>query len=225
MVNQDRNVFGASMVAHGHADAMVTGVTRSFGVNHEYITRVLDTKPGQRLMTCSLVVTRNNALFIADTNITEVPEPEVLADIAVQTATKARAFGYEPRVALVSFSNFGYPHREHMQRIQEATMILDVRKVDFEYDGEMGVDVALDMSLRKNYPFCRLSGPANILIMPGLHAANISYKLLQAVGGGTIIGPMLLGLEKPVQIVQMNATVNDLVQAAAIAAHDTILTD
>ena len=225
MVNQDRNVFGASMVAHGHADAMVTGLTRSFGVNHEYITRVLDTKPGQRLMTCSLVVTRNNALFIADTNITEVPEPEVLADIAVQTATKARAFGYEPRVALVSFSNFGYPHREHMQRIQEATMILDVRKVDFEYDGEMGVDVALDMSLRKNYPFCRLSGPANILIMPGLHAANISYKLLQAVGGGTIIGPMLLGLEKPVQIVQMNATVNDLVQAAAIAAHDTILAD
>ena len=225
MVNQDRNVFGASMVAHGHADAMVTGLTRSFGVNHEYITRVLDTKPGQRLMTCSLVVTRNNALFIADTNITEVPEPEVLADIAVQTATKAKAFGYEPRVALVSFSNFGYPHREHMQRIQEATKILDRRKVDFEYDGEMGVDVALDMSLRKNYPFCRLSGPANILIMPGLHAANISYKLLQAVGGGTIIGPMLLGLEKPVQIVQMSATVNDLVQAAAIAAHDTILND
>ena len=225
MVNQDRNVFGASMVAHGHADAMVTGLTRSFGVNHEYITRVLDTKPGQRLMTCSLVLTRNNALFIADTNITEVPEPEVLADIAVQTATKAKAFGYEPRVALVSFSNFGYPHREHMQRIQEATKILDRRKVDFEYDGEMGVDVALDMSLRKNYPFCRLSGPANILIMPELHAANISYKLLQAVGGGTIIGPMLLGLEKPVQIVQMNATVNDLVQAAAIAAHDTILND
>ena len=225
MVNQDRNVFGASMVAHGHADAMVTGLTRSFGVNHEYITRVLDTKPGQRLMTCSLVLTRNNALFIADTNITEVPEPEVLADIAVQTATKAKAFGYEPRVALVSFSNFGYPHREHMQRIQEATKILDLRKVDFEYDGEMGVDVALDMSLRKNYPFCRLSGPANILIMPGLHAANISSKLLQAVGGGTIIGPMLLGLEKPVQIVQMSATVNDLVQAAAIAAHDTILND
>ena len=112
-----------------------------------------------------------------------------------------------------------------MQRIQEATKILDARKVDFEYDGEMGVDVALDMSLRKNYPFCRLSGPANILIMPGLHAANISYKLLQAVGGGTIIGPMLLGLEKPVQIVQMNATVNDLVQAAAIAAHDTMFSD
>ena len=225
MVNNDRNVFGASMVAHGHADAMVTGVTRSFGVNHEYITRVLDPKPGHRLMTCSLVVTRNTALFIADTNINEVPDAETIADIATQTATKARAFGYEPKVALLSFSNFGYPQREHMERVQEAVRILDRRKVDFEYDGEMNVDVALDMSLRRNYPFCRLSGPANVLVMPGLHAANISYKLLQAVGGGTIIGPMLLGLEKPVQIVQMNASVNDLVQAAVIASHDTLLID
>jgi malate dehydrogenase (oxaloacetate-decarboxylating)(NADP+) len=222
MVNQDRNVFGASMVSHGHADAMVTGVTRSFGVNHEYITRVLDPKPGQRLMTCSVVVTRSSTLFIADTNINELPDPEALADIAMQTAERARAFGHEPRVALLSFSNFGYPHREHMQRIRAGVRALDERNVDFEYDGEMNVDVALDMSLRANYPFCRLSGPANVLIMPALHSANISYKLLQAVGGGTIIGPMLLGLEKPVQIVQMNATVNDLVEAAAIAAYDAI---
>jgi malate dehydrogenase (oxaloacetate-decarboxylating)(NADP+) len=171
-------------------------------------------------MTCSLVVTRNTALFIADTNINEEPSAEEMADIAIQTAKKAKAFGYEAKVALLSFSNFGYPHREHMEKVRAAVQILDDRKVDFEYDGEMNVDVALDMSLRANYPFCRLSGPANILIMPGLHAANISYKLLQAVGGGTIIGPMLLGLEKPVQIVQMNATVNDLIQAAAIAAHD-----
>jgi malate dehydrogenase (oxaloacetate-decarboxylating)(NADP+) len=222
MVNQDRNVFGASMVAHGHADAMVTGVTRSFGVNHEYITRVLDPKPGQRLMTCSVVVTRSNTLFIADTNINELPDPDALADIAIQTAERARAFGHEPRVALLSFSNFGYPHREHMQRIRAGVRALDERDVDFEYDGEMNVDVALDMSLRANYPFCRLSGPANVLIMPALHSANISYKLLQAVGGGTIIGPMLIGLEKPVQIVQMNATVNDLVEAAAIAAYDAV---
>ena len=223
MVNQDRNVFAASMVANGHADAMVTGVTRSFGVNHEYITRVLDPKPGQRLMTCSVVVTRSTTLFIADTNINELPDPEALADIAIQTAERARAFGHEPRVALLSFSNFGYPHREHMQRIRAGVRALDERNVDFEYDGEMNVDVALDMSLRANYPFCRLSGPANVLIMPALHSANISYKLLQAVGGGTIIGPMLIGLEKPVQIVQMSATVNDLVEAAAIAAYDAVL--
>jgi len=222
MVNQDRNVFGASMVAHGHVDAMVTGVTRSFGVNHEYITRVLDPKPGQRLMTCSVVITRSSTLFIADTNINELPGPEALADIAVQTAERARAFGHEPRVALLSFSNFGYPRREHMQRIRDGVRALDERNVDFEYDGEMNVDVALDMSLRANYPFCRLSGPANVLIMPDLHSANISYKLLQAAGGGTIIGPMLIGLEKSVQIVPMNATVNDLVEAAAIAAYDAV---
>ena len=221
MVNQDRNVFGACMVAHGHADAMVTGVTRSFGVNHEYITRVLDPKPGHRLMTCSLVITRSHTLFIADTNINELPSPEALADIAIQTAERARAFGHNPRVALLSFSNFGYPHREHMERIRAGVQELDARNVDFEYDGEMNVDVALDMAVRQNYPFCRLSGPANVLIMPALHSANISYKLLKAVGGGTIIGPMLIGLEKPVQIVQMNATVNDLVQAAAIAAYDS----
>jgi malate dehydrogenase (oxaloacetate-decarboxylating)(NADP+) len=222
MVNQDRNVFGASMVAHGHADAMVTGVTRSFGVNHEYITRVLDPKPGQRLMTCSVLITRSSTLFIADTNINELPGPEALADIAVQTAERARAFGHEPRVALLSFSNFGYPRREHMQRIRDGVRALDERNVDFEYDGEMNVDVALDMSLRGNYPFCRLSGPANVLIMPDLHSANISYKLLRAAGGGTIIGPMLIGLEKSVQIVPMNATVNDLVEAAAIAAYDAV---
>jgi malate dehydrogenase (oxaloacetate-decarboxylating)(NADP+) len=222
MVNQDRNVFGASMVAHGHADAMVTGVTRSFGVNHEYITRVLDPKPGQRLMTCSVLITRSSTLFIADTNINELPGPEALADIAVQTAERARAFGHEPRVALLSFSNFGYPRREHMQRIRDGVRALDERNVDFEYDGEMNVDVALDMSLRGNYPFCRLSGPANVLIMPDLHSANISYKLLRATGGGTIIGPMLIGLEKSVQIVPMNATVNDLVEAAAIAAYDAV---
>ncbi|MDA0340695.1 MAG: NADP-dependent malic enzyme [Proteobacteria bacterium] len=223
MVNQDRNVFGASMVAHGHADAMVTGVTRSFGVNHEYITRVLDPKPGHRLMTCSVVITRSSTLFIADTNINELPGPEALADIAIQTAERARAFGHEPRVALLSFSNFGYPRREHMQRIRDGVRALDERNVDFEYDGEMNVDVALDMSLRANYPFCRLSGPANVLIMPALHSANISYKLLRAVGGGTIIGPMLIGLEKSVQIVPMNATVNDLVEAAAIAAYDAVI--
>ena len=222
MVNQDRNVFAACMVRHGHADAMVTGVTRSFGVNHEYVTRVLDTRPGQRLMTCSIVITRRQTLFIADTNINELPDPECLADIAVQTAEFARSFGHVPRVALLSFSNFGYPDRQHMQRIRAGVQAIDQRGVDFEYDGEMNVDVALDMSLRENYPFCRLSGPANVLIMPALHSANISYKLLRVAGTGTVIGPVLIGLEKPVQIVQMNATVNEIVQAGAIAAYDAI---
>ena len=134
MVNQDRNVFGASMVAHGHADAMVTGLTRSFGVNHEYITRVLDPKPGHRLMTCSLVVTRSTALFIADTNINEEPDAIAMADIAIQTAEKAKSFGYEPRVALLSFSNFGSSQKQRTERLEEAITL--ARELDPDVDDQ-----------------------------------------------------------------------------------------
>jgi malate dehydrogenase (oxaloacetate-decarboxylating)(NADP+) len=223
MVNQDRNVFGACMVAAGHAEAMVTGLTRNFGVTHEYVTRVLDPKPGQRVMTYSIVISRGRTIFISDTNVNELPSAEELADIAIQTAEQARAFGHTPRVALLSFSNFGYPPREKAVRIRDAVKVLDERGVDFEYDGEMSADIALDHDLMKrNYPFCRLTGPANVLVMPALHSANITYKMLQSIGGAAIIGPMLVGLEKPVQIVQMSATVTDLVNAAAIAAHDAL---
>jgi len=223
MVNQDRNVFGACMVAAGHAEAMVTGLTRNFGVTHEYVTRVLDPKPGKRVMTYSIVISRGRTIFISDTNVNELPSAEELADIAIQTAEHARAFGHTPRVALLSFSNFGYPPREKAVRIREAVKVLDERGVDFEYDGEMSADIALDHDLMKrNYPFCRLTGPANVLVMPALHSANITYKMLQTMGGAAVIGPMLVGLEKPVQIVQMSATVTDLVNAAAIAAHDAL---
>ncbi|WP_193172421.1 NADP-dependent malic enzyme [Nisaea nitritireducens] len=223
MVNQDRNVFGACMVASGHAEAMVTGLTRNFGVTHEYVTRVLDPKPGQRLMTYSIVINRGRTIFISDTNVNELPSAEELADIAVQTAEHARSFGHTPRVALLSFSNFGYPPREKAVRIRDAVAILDARGVDFEYDGEMSADIALDYeAMKRNYPFCRLTGPANVLVMPALHSANITYKMLQSMSGAAVVGPMLVGLEKPVQIVQMSATVTDLVNAAAIAAHTAI---
>jgi malate dehydrogenase (oxaloacetate-decarboxylating)(NADP+) len=223
MVNQDRNVFGASMVAAGHADALVTGLTRSFGVCHEYITRVLDPLEGQRIMTVSMAIVRGRTVFIGDTNVHEVPTPEELVDIAIQTAAKARAMGHEPRVALLSASNFGNPPRQTAMRMREAVELLDARSVDFEYEGEIMADVALDHDLmQQTFPFCRLSGPANVLIMPAVHSANISYKLLQKFGGGAIIGPMLIGIEKPVQILQMSATVSDIVNAAALAAHDAI---
>ena len=162
-------------------------------------------------------------LFIADTNVHELPTPEQLADIACQAAAKARTFGHEPRVALLSFSNFGNPMREKAMRIRSAVDVLDSRDVDFEYDGEMSADVALDPEVRKLYPFCRMTGPANVLVMPALHSANISYKLLQRFAGGSVIGPIIMGLEKPVQIVQMGAAVSDIVNAAAIAAHEAII--
>jgi malate dehydrogenase (oxaloacetate-decarboxylating)(NADP+) len=223
MVNQDRNVFAACMVAEDDADAMVTGVTRSFTTCFEEITRVIDPEPGQRLFGLSIFLSRNRTVFIADSSVHELPEPDELADITIQTAAKARQLGHEPRVALLSFSNFGNPQREKAERIRLAVTELDKRHVDFEYDGEMQANVALDFELmRERYPFCRLSGPANILIMPALHSANISAKLLQHLGGGTVIGPVLIGLGKPAQIAPTGANVSDLVTAAAFAAFDAL---
>ncbi len=222
-VNQDRNVFGACMVALGDADAMVTGTTRSYAATYEEVSRVLDAKPGKRVIGLMMMVARGHTIFIADTTVHELPDAEEIADIAIQTAEKARQMGAVPRVALLSFSNFGNPMRDRAKRIREAVEILDRRAVDFEYDGEMSVDVALDYALMKrSYPFSRLSGPANVLVMPSLHTANISSKLLQQLGGGMVIGPMLLGLDKPVQIVEMGATVSDIVNLAALAAHNAI---
>jgi malate dehydrogenase (oxaloacetate-decarboxylating)(NADP+) len=161
--------------------------------------------------------------LLADTLVHENPTPAQLADIAVEAAAKARELGLVPRIALLSYSNFGNPTGDGGRKVREAVALLDGRKVDFEYDGEMSADVALDAGLmRRLYPFCRLSGPANILIMPELHSANISASLLAHLGGGTVIGPLLMGLARPVQIVNIGATVSDLVNLAALAAHDAI---
>jgi len=224
MVNQNRNVFAACMVALGDADAMVTGLTRSFGVAFDDISRAIDPKRRHRVLGMSIMLLDGHSVFIADTSVHETPTPEQLADIAIQAAAQARTMGHEPRVALLSFSNFGNPMREKAQRIRDAVQVLDSLEVDFEYDGEMQANVALDFDLMQRiYPFCRLSGPANVLIMPALHSANIVAKLVQSANIGTVIGPVLIGLSKPAQIVSLGATVNDLVIAAAIAAHDSVV--
>jgi malate dehydrogenase (oxaloacetate-decarboxylating)(NADP+) len=150
------------------------------------------------------------------------PTSEQLADVACQTAAKARQMGHEPRVALLSYANFGNPQKYDGERMHDVVAILDQRKVDFEYDGEMGADVALDPELLKHYPFCRLSGPANVLIMPGLYTANISAKLLHKLGKGTVIGPILMGMSKPVQITSMDATASDIANMAVLASHDAL---
>ncbi len=223
LVNQDRNVFGACMVATGDADAMVSGTTRSFSVTFEDITRVIDPMEGERVMGLAVVVTRGRTLFIADTNVHVVPTAEELVDIAIEAAAYARSLGQEPRVAFLSFSNFGNPMRPEADRLREAVALMDERAVDFEYDGEMSVSTALNSEIMQEiYPFCRLSGPANVLVMPALHSAHIVIRMLQELGTGTVIGPMLRGLSKPAQIVQMGSTVNDIVNAAALAAHDAI---
>jgi malate dehydrogenase (oxaloacetate-decarboxylating)(NADP+) len=223
LVNQNRNVFAACMVANGHADGMVSGLTRSFGVTYDDISLAIDSKPGHRAFGMSMLMLDGRSVFIADTSVHELPTPEELADIAIQSAGQARAMGYEPRIAFLSFSNFGNPMREKAKRIREAVEVLDAMDLDFEYDGEMQANVALDYDLmRQLYPFCRLSGPANILIMPALHSANIVSKLIQKLSSGTVIGPILLGLDHPAQIVTLGATVNDLVTAAGFAAHEAI---
>jgi malate dehydrogenase (oxaloacetate-decarboxylating)(NADP+) len=223
MVNNVRNLFAACMVANGDADAMVSGLTRRFAVTYEEARRAIDNQIGERVFGMHIVVTRGRTVFIADTTVHEEPSSVVLADIAIQAAEKARQFGQEPRVAFLAFSNFGNPMSEKTDRIREAVSMLDSRSPDFEYEGEISADTALDPSLLELYPFARLSGPANVLIMPDLNSANIAAKLMQKLGGGSVIGPILQGLEKPVQIVNMSAGVNDLVNAAALAAHDAIV--
>jgi malate dehydrogenase (oxaloacetate-decarboxylating)(NADP+) len=218
MINQDRNHFASCMVALGDADAMVTGVTRNFSVALQDVRRCIDPKPGHRVMGISLVLSRGRTVLVADTAVAEMPDAEALADIAVEAAGVARRFGYEPRIALLAFSTFGHPPGERAAHVQKAVQLLDQRRVDFEYDGDMAADVALDMELREAYPFCRLSGPANVLIMPAFHSASISTKLLQQLGGATVIGPILVGLDRPVQIVPLSANDTELVNMAALAA-------
>ena len=218
LVNQDRNHFAACMVALGDADAMVSGVTRNFSVVLEDVQACIDPKPGHRVIGISLVLARGRTVLVADTAVTEMPNAAEIAEIAIEAAGVARKLGYEPRLALLAFSTFGHPAGERSARVQEAVRILDNRRVEFEYDGEMAADVALNPELMSAYPFCRLSGPANVLIMPAFHLAAISTKMLQELGGAHVIGPLLVGLDRSVQIVNLSARDTDLVNTAALAA-------
>ncbi len=218
LINQDRNHFAAAMIANGDADAMVTGVTRNFSIAIEEVRRVIDPRPGHRLMGVSLVLTRGKTVLVADTAITEMPNGQDLADIAIEAAGVARRLGYEPRVALLAFSTFGHPAGERSKHVQEAVRILDAQHVDFEYDGEMAADVALNRDRMAAYPFCRLSDTANVLVMPAFHSASISTHMLQELGGATLIGPLIVGLDRAVQIVPLGARDSDIVNMAALAA-------
>jgi malate dehydrogenase (oxaloacetate-decarboxylating)(NADP+) len=218
LVTFDRNIYAACMLASGDADAMVTGVTRSYAVSLENVRLVLDSPKGQRPIGVIVVFMRGRVVFVADTSVHEMPTSEELADIAVQAAGVVRHFGFVPRVALLASSTFGFPRSERSERIVEAVNILGQRGVDFEYDGELSADVALDPEKMAVYPFCRLSDTANVLIMPAIHSASISTKLLQQIGGVTVMGPLLVGLEKPVQIAPLGAKMSEIFNAAVVAA-------
>ena len=217
LINQDRNHFAAAMVELGDADALVTGVTRNFSVALQEVRRVIDPKPGHRVIGVSLCLTRGRTVLVADTAITEMPDAAALAEIAIESAGVARRLGLEPRIALLAFSTFGHPEGERSRHVREAVKILDGMRVDFEYDGDMAADVALNRDHMAAYPFCRLSGPANVLVMPAFHSASISTRMLQELGGATVVGPLIVGLDKPVQIVSLGATDTDLIRMAALA--------
>ncbi|MGC8535321.1 MAG: NADP-dependent malic enzyme [Rhizomicrobium sp.] len=218
MVTNDRNIYAASMLRAGDADAMVTGITRSYAVALNDVRMVLDPPRGERPIGINVLFLKGRVVFVADTSVHEMPTSEELADIAVQAAHEARRFGFTPRVALLASSTFGFPRSERSERIVEAVKILARRDVDFEYDGEMAVDVALDREKLALYPFCRLTDTANVLIMPAIHSASISTKLLQQMGGGNVIGPLLVGLDRPVQIAPLGGKMSEVYNAALIAA-------
>jgi len=222
MVNQDRNIFASGLLKLGVGDAMVTGITRTFAQTMKEIGQVLDPKPGHLPFGIHLMVGKHTTVFMADTTVNERPSAEDLAVIAKETAAVAKRLGHEPRVAFLSYSTFGNPSGRWLEPIRDAITILDSEKQRFEYEGEMAPEAALNPTVMKLYPFSRLSAPANILIMPGLQSANISAKLLRELGGNATIGPMLIGMEKPVQIVPMTSIAPDVLTLAVLAASGVV---
>lgn len=218
MATRDRHIFSALMLAHGHGDGLVTGATRKSALVMDMINHVFDARAQDGAVGVSALLHKGRIVLVADTLVHEWPEEEDLADIATRAAGVARTLGLEPRVAFVSFSTFGYPISERAQKMHLAPEVLDKRGVDFEYEGEMTVDVALNPNAAAAYPFSRLSGPANILVVPARHSASISVKLMQEMAGATVIGPILTGVPKPIQILSTGATVNDILNMAVMAA-------
>lgn len=220
MVKRDRNIFASLLLLNNEVDGMITGLSRSYSNALEDVIKVIPPEREQILFGLSVVLHKGQTIFIADSSINELPTPQELIDIAIQSAKEARRMGHTPRVAFLSFSNFGNPMKEKAERVRAAVALMEERRdVDFEFEGEMQADVALNPSLQLMYPFSRLTEPANILIMPGLHSANIACKLLKEIGGGIVLGPILCGLSKPVQIVNMGATESDILNLAAIGVH------
>ena len=218
LATRDRHVFAALMLAHGHGDGLVTGATRKSAHVLSLINNVFDAKAEHGAVGVTGLLYKGRIIFITDTLVHEWPEEEDLAKIAIRAASVARGMGLEPRVAFVSFSTFGYPVSERATKMHRAVGVLDRIGVNFEYDGEMTVDVALNKDQMASYPFCRLSAPANILVVPARHSASISVKLMQEMAGATVIGPILTGVKKPIQLVSTNATVNDILNMAVMAA-------
>ena len=225
MIRNDRVVWATSMVACGDADGAVTGNTRRFGASLEKIKQVVDVRKGEIMFGLNMIVHKGKTIFVGDTSVHEYPTSEQMAGIAISTARVVRLFGFDPKVAFVSHSTFGQPLTSRTKHIRNAVEILKERKVDFEFDGDMQPDVALNREYEELYPFAKIVGKANILIMPGQHSAAISYKLMKTIGDTKVIGPLLIGLGLPIEIAPLRSSTSEILNLASIAAYSSQVID
>ena len=225
LVRNDRVIWASCMVACGDADGAVTGNTRRFGASLKKINQVVKARPGEIMFGLNMVVHKGKTIFVGDTSVNEYPTSDQLAKIAISSARVVRLFGFDPKVAFVSHSTFGQPLTSRTKHIREAVEILKEKKVDFEFDGDMQPDVALNEDYKNLYPFSKIVGNANIMIMPGQHSAAISYKMMKSLGDAKVIGPLLIGLGLPIEIAPLRSSTSEIINLASIAAYSADVID
>ncbi|MDA7452272.1 NADP-dependent malic enzyme [Candidatus Pelagibacter ubique] len=225
LVRNDRVVWASCMVACGDADGAVTGNTRRFGASFDKVTQVVDARPGEIMFGLNMVVAKGKTIFVGDTSVNEYPSSEELAEIAISSARVVKMFGFVPKVAFVSHSTFGQPLTSRTKHIKKAVEILKDKNVDFDFDGDMQPDVALNEEYKELYPFSSIVGNANILIMPGQHSAAISYKMMKSLGDTKVIGPLLIGLGQPIEIAPLRSSTSEIINLASVAAYSADVID
>jgi malate dehydrogenase (oxaloacetate-decarboxylating)(NADP+) len=225
LVRNDRVIWASCMVACGDADGAVTGNTRRFGASLDKITQVINPRPGEIMFGLNMVVSKGKTIFVGDTSVNEYPSSEELAEIAISTARVVKMFGFVPKVAFVSHSTFGQPLTSRTKHIKKAVEILKDKNVDFDFDGDMQPDVALNEEYKELYPFSSIVGNANILIMPGQHSAAISYKMMKSLGDTKVIGPLLIGLGQPIEIAPLRSSTSEIINLASVAAYSADVID
>ena len=225
LIRNDRVTWGTCMVACGDADAMVTGGTRHHAATIEKINKVVDSRSGEIIFGLTMLVSKGRTVFVSDTNVHDNPTAAQLVQIAISSTRVARLFGFDPKVAFLSHSTFGKPTTERTKHVREAIKLMNEKKVDFDYDGEMQPDVALNPEYKETYPFSKIVGNANILIMPALHSASISVKIMKTFGGAKLIGPLLIGLGLPIEIAPLRSSPSDILNLASIAAYSSEVID
>ncbi|MDB9819949.1 NADP-dependent malic enzyme [Candidatus Pelagibacter sp.] len=225
LVRNDRVIWASCMVACGDADGAVTGNTRRFGASLDKITQVINPRPGEIMFGLNMVVSKGKTIFVGDTSVNEYPSSEELAEIAISAARVVKLFGFVPKVAFVSHSTFGQPLTSRTKHIKKAVEILKDKNVDFDFDGDMQPDVALNEEYKELYPFSSIVGNANILIMPGQHSAAISYKMMKSLGDTKVIGPLLIGLGQPIEIAPLRSSTSEIINLASVAAYSADVID